>query len=60
MSKATIAGLGRIGWRHASDILKTEGLGLLALCEPNAGLAEKAKTRPRKNHLTHSPNLMIK
>ncbi|OGV33518.1 MAG: hypothetical protein A2020_10495 [Lentisphaerae bacterium GWF2_45_14] len=42
--KAAVAGLGRIGWRHASDICKTEGLGLSALCEPNAELAEKAKT----------------
>jgi len=40
---AAVAGLGRIGWRHVADILKTEGLGIGALCEPNAELAEKAK-----------------
>lgn len=40
---AAVVGLGRIGWRHVVDILKTEGLGVSALCEPNAELAEKAK-----------------
>jgi len=41
--KVSVVGLGRIGWRHATDIRKTEGLTLSTLCEPDMGLMEKAK-----------------
>lgn len=41
--RASVVGLGRIGWRHAADVCRTQGLSLSTLCEPDVNLAEKAR-----------------
>ncbi len=38
-----VAGLGRIGWRHAMNIRNTEGLRLAALCDNDASILKKAE-----------------